>query len=214
MKIIAINGSPKKERSTAYLLQAVLQAALDEGIETEMIHLTDYNIKQCIGCNKCLRAGVCSIQDDDMKILDEKMLTADGIIFGSPTYLMNVSGTMKVFLDRTRPLHTYFNKLKGKVGGAVTVAGMRHGGQEFVMDYLERYMRSMGMILADYQELPTMEPRMLFTGGAIGAIYKAMDGDKIIWNKDASEDPAALAGANFLGKNMAFLIKKLGKVYE
>ena len=76
---------------------------------------------------------------------------------------------MKNFIDRTRPLHMTRNKLKGKIGGAVTSAGLRHGGQEFVMDYLERYMRSHGLILADYQEHPDLEPRALLTAGPIGA---------------------------------------------
>lgn len=213
MKIIAINGSPKKERNTAFLLQAVLQAVENLGVESELINLTDYNIKPCIGCNKCLRAGICSIQDDDMKMLDEKMLNADGIVFGSPSYFMNVTGLMKNFIDRTRPLHVYSNKLKGKVGGAVTVAGMRHGGQEFVIDYLERYMRSQGMILADYQEKPTKEARLLFTGGPMGTIYKDMEEDKVQWNKSVAQDEAAIQGALFLGQNMVYLIKKLGQLY-
>ena len=213
MKIIALNGSPKKERNTAFLLNAVLKTAEGAGAQTELIQLVDFNIKACIGCNKCLRAGICAIQDDDMNILAEKMLDADGIVLGSPTYFMNVSGIMKNFIDRTRPLHMYQNKLKGKIGGAVTVAGMRHGGQEFVIDYLERFMRSHGMILVDGMEPPTTEPRMLFTGGAIGTIYKGMEEDNVVWSRSVSEDGAAIKGANFLAENMVYLINKLGKVY-
>lgn len=213
MKIIALNGSPKRERNTAFLLQTVLHTAEELGAQTELLHLTDYNIKPCTGCNRCMRAGICSIQDDDMKVLDEKMLEADGILFGSPTYFMNVSGIMKNFIDRTRPLHIYTNKLKGKIGGAVTSAGLRHGGQEFVMDYLERFMRSQGLILADYQEHPNREPRPLFTAGPIGSIYKGMDGGNVIWHKSISEDDVAVKGANFLGENMVHLINKLGMLY-
>lgn len=213
MKIIALNGSPKKERTTAYLLNTVLETAQGAGAQTELIHLVDHNIKPCIGCNKCLRASVCSIQDDDMAILIEKMLDADGIILGSPTYFMNVSGIMKNFIDRTRPLHMYQNKLKGKIGGAVTVAGIRNGGQEFVVDYLERYMRIQGMILAAGIEPPNTEPRMLFTGGAMGAIYKGMEEDNVVWNRSVSEDGAAIKGATFLAENMVYLINRLGQVY-
>src|SRR5690606_42083538 len=85
------------------------------------------SLRFCTGCNACLRQTTCAITDDDNAYLHAKMLEADGIILGSPCYFGNVTALMKNFMDRTRCLHMVQPALKGKVGGAVTHAGLRHG---------------------------------------------------------------------------------------
>lgn len=104
MKVIAINGSPRKNKNTATLLNKALEGASSRGAETELIHLYDYNYKGCISCFACKLKngksyGKCALKDDLAPIL-EKVSNADAIIFGSPIYLYSITGAMKAFLER------------------------------------------------------------------------------------------------------------------
>lgn len=104
MKVIAINGSPRKNKNTATLLTNALNGASSCGAETEFIHLYDKNYKGCISCFACKlkngkNYGRCALKDDLTPIL-EKVSNADAIIFGSPIYLHSVTGTMRSFLER------------------------------------------------------------------------------------------------------------------
>jgi len=97
--IIAINGSHRKGQNTATLLNTLLAEAAALGATTELLELTDYTIKLCRSCNKCMGGNQCSITDDDMAIIGEKLLAADGIVLGSPAYWANVTTLMKNFMD-------------------------------------------------------------------------------------------------------------------
>jgi multimeric flavodoxin WrbA len=104
MKIIAFNGSPRKEWNTATLLQKALDGAASQGAETELIHLYDLNYKGCISCFACKTIGGksygrCVVQDDLADVFS-KVEQADAIILGSPIYWGTVSGEMKSFMDR------------------------------------------------------------------------------------------------------------------
>ncbi|UZW13540.1 flavodoxin family protein [Clostridium pasteurianum] len=104
MKILAINGSPRKNKNTATLLNKALEGATLHGADTELIHLYDYNYKGCISCFACKvkngkSYGKCNLNDDLTPIL-EKAKKADGIILGSPIYLQGITGVMKSFLER------------------------------------------------------------------------------------------------------------------
>jgi len=102
MKIIAINGSPRGEKSnTGVMIDAILKGLNAPGNKIENIYLTSKNIKYCTGCYSCWikTPGKCII-NDDMKNIIEQMAGADLIIFGSPLYFNNISGTLKVFFDR------------------------------------------------------------------------------------------------------------------
>lgn len=104
MKVIAINGSPRKSKNTATLLNKALEGAASQGAETELIHLYDLNFKGCISCFSCKLKngksyGKCALKDDLTPILD-KIADADAIILGSPIYLRSVTGTMRSFLER------------------------------------------------------------------------------------------------------------------
>ncbi len=85
-------------------------------------------------------------------MIAEKMLAADAIVLGSPVYISNVTGPMENFMERSRCLHMCWNLLHGKVGGAVTHAGLRNGGQEFTQMIMERYLASHGMIVVDSRD--------------------------------------------------------------
>ena len=104
MKVIAINGSPRKDNNTAKLLGKALEGAAAKGAETEIVHLYELDFKGCRSCFACKRIGgksygKCAVKDGASPVL-EKVSQADAVIFGSPIYLGNVSGEMRSFLER------------------------------------------------------------------------------------------------------------------
>jgi len=209
LKIIAINGSPRKGKNTAIMLQEALNAAENLGAATQLLELSDYKLNYCTGCNSCLRHNTCSQTDDDNQLIHEKLLAADGILLGSPCYFGNVSALMKNFIDRSRPLHMVASALKGKVGGALTHAGLRNGGQEYTLEILQRYLISQGLILADGFEPFSGENRFLATTGVMGTMYKGIEEGKIKYYRSVTEDTIAMSSCRLLGENMVRLIEKL-----
>jgi multimeric flavodoxin WrbA len=103
MKIIAVNGSPRKNWNTHILLEKALDGAKEIGAETELINLYDYNFKGCSSCFACKRKGVslnkCAMKDDLEPIL-QKITECDGLILGSPIYFASISGEMTSFMER------------------------------------------------------------------------------------------------------------------
>lgn len=99
MKILAINGSPNREGSTAKLIGMLLEACETAGAQCETVQLEDYMIEDCHKCSKCIKDGECSI-DDDYLHLKAKMIEADGIIVGSPYYNGSPVEHLQVFMDR------------------------------------------------------------------------------------------------------------------
>lgn len=104
MNVIAINGSPRKNKNTATLLTKALEGASSCGAETELIHLYDKNYKGCVSCFACKLKngksyGKCALRDDLTPIL-EKVSNADAIILGSPIYLHSITSAMRGFLER------------------------------------------------------------------------------------------------------------------
>lgn len=122
MKVIAINGSPRKKWNTATLLNKALEGAAAGGAETRMIHLYDLTYKGCVSCFACKRIGGnsqgrCAMEDGLTPILDE-IHEADALILGSPIYFFGESGEMRTFMERlcfpylryTNPPSTFFPK--------------------------------------------------------------------------------------------------------
>jgi len=104
MKVMAFNGSPRKEWNTATLLKKALEGASSKGVETELIHLYDLDFKGCMSCFACKEKGgksygKCAVEDDLMPIF-KKIEGADAVIFGSPVYLGSISGEMQSFMER------------------------------------------------------------------------------------------------------------------
>ncbi len=99
MKILGISGSPRKGGNTSFLVGEALNAARDNGMDTRLIHLCDYNISDCIGCEGCKETFSCVIKDDMQKIYP-LLAEADAIVLGSPTYFYDVTAITKAFLDR------------------------------------------------------------------------------------------------------------------
>ena len=100
MKIIIINGSHRKNGSTAFILNELLQELNKyDDVDVQFIHVADLSLNYCVGCGTCYRTGKC-IYRDDVEALSSNIASADGIILGSPTYASNVSAQMKTIIDR------------------------------------------------------------------------------------------------------------------
>ncbi|SMC25538.1 Multimeric flavodoxin WrbA [Desulfacinum hydrothermale DSM 13146] len=198
MKILAINGSHRKGKNTAVLLGLVLEEAAAGGAQTELVELVDWRIEYCLSCHRCLREPRCSIQDDDMQVLAEKMQGADAVIIGSPVYFGNVTGRLKVFMDRTRWLHMRKNLLEGKLGAALTHAGLRNGGQELTQMILERFLLSHGFRIVE----PREPGRPIYNSAILGTLFEGLDGERFRWRKGVLEDALTVAMCRALGRNL------------
>ena len=142
VKVLAIVGSPRKE-NTYKLVEAVIEAVAEKkSVETELVHLADFDIKHCSGCSDfCEKTGECNIQDDMQKFYS-KLKEVDVLIIGTPTYYWNVTGLVKDFIDRTNPLY-HTESLKGKMGAAVAVA--EEDGQELALSAISSFFELQNM---------------------------------------------------------------------
>lgn len=118
---MAIVGSPRLKGNTNYLMDAALEEAAAQGIETEKIVLSQYEIKPCIGHDNCDSFDTCP-QDDDMNWILKKFLDADGIILATPVYWYNVTAQMKTFIDRNYFAYRHDMKYRARVAGIIVVA--------------------------------------------------------------------------------------------
>jgi multimeric flavodoxin WrbA len=122
MKILAISCSPRKEGNTTTLLSEALKGAQQDGAEVEPYSISGKTIEPCDACFTCRKTGECHIKDD-MQGLYDKMVAADGIIFGTPIYFYAMAGQCKTIIDRTIALNQPGRSLANKVGGIVVVCG-------------------------------------------------------------------------------------------
>ncbi|MEK0453816.1 MAG: flavodoxin family protein [Synergistaceae bacterium] len=127
MKVIALNGSPRKEGNTAYAIKLMAEELRKDGIETEIIEIGHLAIHGCTGCGYCTNSekNECVFKDDPVNETAAKIRGADGLILASPTYYAGIAGTMKSFLDRL--FYSSSRHFKYKVATAVT-AVRRTGG--------------------------------------------------------------------------------------
>lgn len=103
MKILVLNGSPRKKGSVATLLRAVVDD-LAETHQVEWIDVYDLNMRPCLACMKCRPDGECCFPEDDAHRVGRKIKEADGLIVGTPTHWGNMSAQMKVLFDRIVPV--------------------------------------------------------------------------------------------------------------
>ena len=129
MKVVAFNGSPKPNGNTAHLLKLVLEELAAEGIETELVQVGSRPIHGCAACYKCKEKQdrKCIFNDDPVNEYIAKMVEADGILLGSPTYFSDVSAQMKAFIDRTGVVARANGNLLRRKAGAGVVAVRRAG---------------------------------------------------------------------------------------
>jgi multimeric flavodoxin WrbA len=199
MLIVGICGSPKSEHSsTRYLLEAAL-AAISDG-QTKLLNISDYNIHHCTGCDSCVRKKPCpQSASDDMPMIEKQLIEADAIIIAAPSYFTSVPGVLKDFIDRSRAMKMNDHQLKDKVFGAISYAGLRYGGQEHVIDVLNRYALGQGMIVVGSVGSPVKH-------GTFGS--GSLQKDDGSW-RSAKDDELAVKGSTLLGKRVADVVLRL-----
>lgn len=138
MKVIAINGSPRKNGNTSQALKIMADELEEQGIEVEIIQIGHLNIHGCIGCGYCRTSeeNQCVFKDDIVNDVAKKMREADGFILASPTYYAGIAGTMKAFLDRV--FYTSSKYFKYKVATSISV--VRRAGGVDVVHQLNNYL--------------------------------------------------------------------------
>ena len=147
MYAIAINGSPRKGGNTEFLLNKCLEPLQAQAWETELVQVGAKNIRGCLACNKCFenKDKRCVVKNDILNEVLEKMLRADAIIIGSPTYFASVSAETKALLDRAGYVaHANGGLFAGKIGAAVVA--MRRGGGVPAFDVINHMYLMSSMI--------------------------------------------------------------------
>jgi len=154
MKVIAVNGSPRKNWNTAKLLQEALKGAESKGAETKMVHLYDLDFKGCISCFACKRKnsscdGLCAVKDDLKTVLKE-ILGCDILLLGSPIYFGNITGEMRSFLERL-----VFPNLSYNAGQRSVFQGKIISGFIYTMNASEDQMKQLNYepIFLQYKNL-------------------------------------------------------------
>ncbi len=189
MKVVAFNGSARKNGNTAILIKKVLSVLKKEGIETELIQLAGQQIHGCSACTSCKTSKnkQCIIKDDKVNQYIQKMIDADGIILGSPVYFSMMTPEMKALIDRAGYVaRANQHMFKRKVGAAV-VAVRRAGGIP-TFDAINHFF---------------LISQMIVPGSSYWNVGIGLD------KGDVRKDREGLKTMQTLGENMAWLIKKL-----
>jgi multimeric flavodoxin WrbA len=189
MKIIGINGSPRRDGNTGLLIKTVFAELEKEGIETEFIQLGGKVVHGCTACGKCreIKDGRCHIKNDLLNEITAKMIEADGMILGSPVYFADITPEMKALID----VSGYVTRgnghlLKRKLGAAVIVE--RRGGALHAFETINNFFLINQMIV------PGSSYWNFAFGGKPG---------------DVLNDEEGMQTMRTLGENMAWLLKKL-----
>lgn len=146
-KIVSIIGSPREKSMTFQVVDKII-SDIKERIEIEsvIIKLCEKKINYCMGCESCFYKASSCIQEDDMHYIEKEILSADLVIFASPVYAHNVTGIMKIFIDRiSHWLHLM--KLSGKYGIVVSVSDSN--GNKFVDGYIEKIFEFLGISIIE-----------------------------------------------------------------
>ena len=189
MKVVAFNGSARKDGNTTILVEMVFAELEKKGIETELVQLAGKHPHGCIACYKCFanKDRRCAVKTDCINECIEKMEEADGIILASPTYFADLSTELKAVIDRCGMVSRANNDMYRRKVGAAVVA-RRRGGAIHVFDSINHFFTIGQMII-------------------VGSSY---------WNFANGRDKGEVAGdeegvqtMKNLGKNMAWLLNKI-----
>jgi len=188
MKVIAFNGSPRKDGVSAKGISIMKDELEREGITTEIIQVGDRNIQGCIACRKCAGKGSCAMgksifRKDIVQECSEKLKSADGIILACPVYYGGIAGTFKCFLDR---LFFPGPNMKYKVGAAVV--SLRRTGGIAAFQQLNNYFNLSQMIISP------------------GAYWQVIHGNS---QEELLKDEEGCQLLETQARNMAWLIKTL-----
>lgn len=183
MKVLMINGSPHAKGNTYIALYEMEKVFAADGIETEIVHIGNKDIRGCIACRSCAKTGKC-VFDDAVNEVASKFEQCDGLVVGSPVYYASANATLVAFLTRLF-FSTHFNKTM-KVGAAVVAA--RRGGLSSTFDELNKFFTISGMPVAS------------------GQYWNSIHGRE---QGEAEQDCEGLQGMRTLARNMSFLMKSI-----
>ena len=183
MKILMLNGSPRPHGNTAAALEEMEKVFAAEGLETELVHVGNRDIRGCIACRKCAETGRC-VFDDIVNELAPKLAACDGLVVGSPVYYASANAALVALLTRLF-YSTPFDKTM-KVGAAVAAA--RRSGPTATSDELNKFFTISGMPVASSQ----------YWNGVHGALPG-----------EARQDAEGMQTMRTLARNMAFLVKSI-----
>ena len=189
MKVVAINGSARKDGNTAILLNLVLAELKKERIQTELIQMAGHSITGCRACYKCFKNKDrrCSVKKDILNDLLTKIDEADGILLGSPTYFSDVSAGMKAFIERCGLVARANDYMyKRKVGASVVA--VRRAGAIPAFNSMNLFLHYMQMVMP---------------GASYWSIGIGRDPGDVL------KDEEGVQTMKTLGENMAWLLKKL-----
>ena len=187
-KVLLINGSPRVNGCTARALEEMIRVFHEEGVETELVHAGNKDVRGCIACNTCRKRGKC-VFDDLVNEIAPKFEEADGLVIGSPVYYASPNGTILSLMDRLM-YSTSFSKHM-KVGAAVVSA--RRGGNTASFDALNKYFTICGMAVAT------------------SSYWNMVHG---FTAEDVEKDEEGLQTMRNLARNMAFLIRAIADAKE
>jgi multimeric flavodoxin WrbA len=191
MKVVAFNGSPRKEGNTSLLIRHVFTELNREGIETESVQVGGETIRGCTACYKCFdrKDRRCAMNDDIANACVEKMIEADGIIIGSPTYFAALTPETKALIDRCGMVtRANGDLLKHKAGAAVVA--VRRAGAISVFDTINHFFTISQMVI------PGSSYWNIGVGRNMG---------------DVEQDEEGIKTMRDLGANMAWLLKRIGE---
>lgn len=189
MKVLAINGSARKDGNTAILVNTAFEELNKERIETEMVQLSGKLIEPCKACWACSGKRNCVHKNDLFQEIFEKAVQADGIFLASPVYNANISANMQAFLERAgvvTDMNRDTNLFRHKVGASITAA--RRGGALNALDAMNHFFMLQQMFVVGSSYWPMA--------------YGQMPGDVL-------NDEEGLNTMKTLGRNMAYLLKAL-----
>lgn len=188
MRVILVNGSPKKNGCTYTALCEVEKELNANGIETEIFWIGNKPIGGCLGCKGCFEKGQCVFDDDTVNEFGRKAEAADGFVFGTPVHYAGASGAVTSFMDRV--FYSKGGVMRGKVAAAIS--SCRRGGATATFDQLNKYfsINSMPIVSSQYWNM--------VHGNTPEEVRQDIEGMQIM---------------RTLGKNMAWLLKciELGK---
>lgn len=183
MKVLLINGSPHAKGSTYTALHEMEKVFEKEGIETEILHVGNKDIRGCVACGFCAENDRCAF-NDMVNETASRFEECDGLVVGSPVYYASANATLIAFLDRLF-YSTHFDKTM-KVGASVVSA--RRGGLSATFDELNKYFTICGMPVAS------------------GQYWNSIHGNNAA---EAVQDAEGLQIMRTLAKNMSFLMKSI-----
>lgn len=188
MKVLLVNGSPHQNGNTYTALHEMEKIFRQEGVEVEMLHIGNKNIRGCIGCGKCGELGKC-VFDDAVNEAAPKFEACDGLVVGSPVYYAAANATLAAFLTRLF-YSTHFDKTM-KVGASVVAA--RRGGLSAAFDELNKFFTISGMPVA--------------SGQYWNSVHGRIPGE-------AEQDLEGLQSMRTLARNMTFLMRGIALAKE